>query len=109
MIQHSAASVLTVAVALALVVSGCANSGAATGQAAQRQLRGQIVEVISRNISKVETLRVRDDQGKVLTFATEGYVGFTPSHLREHQLFGQPVLVTYIQQGDRLIAVRITD
>ncbi len=109
MLQHSTASVLTVAVALALVVAGCGNSGDAAGQAEQRELRGQVVAVVSRDISEVETLLVRDDQGKVFAFTTRGYVGFSPSHLREHQLFGHPVVVTYIQEDDRLIAVRITD
>ena len=109
MIQHFTASALTVVVALALAVAGCANSGDAAGHPDQRQLRGQIVEVIARNISEVETLRVRDDQGEVFTFTTRGFVGFSPSHLREHRLFGQPVLVIYIQEDDRLIAVQITD
>ena len=107
MIRHSMAWALTAAVALAL--AGCGNSGDAAGEAGQRQLRGQVVEVVSRDISEVETLMVRDDLGKVFTFTTRGYVGFSPSHLREHQLFGLPALVTYIQEGDRLIAVQITD
>ena len=67
------------------------------------------MDVISSDISEVETLLVRDDQGQIFAFTTRGYVGFSPSHLREHQLFGQPVVVTYIQEGEQLIAVQITD
>ncbi len=110
MIHHCTAPVLTVAVALGLVLLvGCGDSGVVNGQTAQRQVRGQVVEVIPRNISEVETLRLRDDQGMAFTFSTDAFVGFTPSHLREHQLFGQSVLVTFLQKGDRLIAVKITD
>ena len=108
-IQRFTAWVLTVAAALALALAGCGGGGDAAGHEGQRQLRGQVVDVISRDISEVETLLVRDDQGEIFAFTTRGYVGFSPSHLREHQLFGHPVVVTYIQEGERLIALQITD
>jgi hypothetical protein len=57
----------------------------------------------------VETLRIRDGDGKIWTFITEGPVQVTPSHLREHQLLGQRVLVTYVAKGDALVAVKVTD
>ena len=74
-----------------------------------RQVRGQVVEVVPRSITEVETLRVRDEDGREYVFATEGFVGFTPSHLREHSLFGQTVLVTYREEDGRLVAVRTED
>ena len=68
-----------------------------------------IIEVVARNITEIETLRIRDDSGQVFTFTTERFAGFTPSHLKEHQLFGQPVVVFYIEKDGRLVAVDITD
>ena len=76
---------------------------------ALQQVRGQVVEVVARSITEVETLRVRDEHGREYVFVTEGFVGFTPSHLREHALFGQPVLVTYRREDGRLVAVRTED
>ena len=74
-----------------------------------RQVRGQVVEVVARSITEVETLRVRDEDGREYVFVTEGFVGFTPSHLREHSLFGQTVLVKYREKDGRLVAVTTED
>jgi hypothetical protein len=68
-----------------------------------------VVEVVGRSITEVETLRIRDAGGKTWTFTTEGFIGFSPAHLREHQLFGQTVLVTYVEKEGRLVAVNATD
>ena len=73
------------------------------------QVRGQVVEVVARNFSELESLRIRDEQGREYRFTTEGFVGFTPSHVREHQLLGQSLLVTYRKQGDILVAVALAD
>lgn len=74
------------------------------------QVRGMVVEVVDRNITDVEVLTIRDDAGRVWTFATDpGFTGFTPSHLREHQLMGLSVLVDYETRGDSLVAVNIRD
>ena len=73
------------------------------------QVKGLIVGVVGRNIVELETLRVRAEDGKVWTFTAEGPLEFSPSHLREHQLFGQAVVVSYVRQGESLVAVEITD
>ena len=87
----------------------CGGSEASVSRTETKQVRGHIIEVIPRNITEVETLRIRDDSGREMTFTSEGFVGFTPSHLKEHQLFGLSVLVFYVERGDRLVAVDITD
>lgn len=74
-----------------------------------RQVRGHVVEVVARSITEVEILRLRDEDGSEYVFSTEGFVGFTPSHLKEHALFGQTVLVTYREEDGRLVAVRTED
>ena len=95
-------------VALFLAAAGCGDSSEES-DSGLRQVRGQVVEVVPRSITEVETLRVRDEEGREYFFVTEGFVGFTPSHLREHSLFGQTVLVTYREEDGRLVAVRTED
>ena len=100
-------------VAVALVASFLAAAGCDSSSEGPngglRQVRGHVVEVVARSITEVETLRVRDEGGGEYVFVTEGFVGFTPSHLKEHALFGQTVLVTYREKGGRLVAVRTED
>ena len=96
----SAASIL-VAMSLLLGV-GCDTDS-------PNQVRGQVIEAVPRNFSELELLRIRDERGREFVFETEGFIGFTPSHVREHQLFGQSLLVTYEKRGDVLIAVRLED
>ena len=92
-----------------LLLSGCEDTGAATGDKDPLQVRGHVVEVVGRSITEVETLRIRDSDERSWTFTTEGFIGFSPAHLREHQLFGQTVLVTYVAKGDILVAVDVAD
>jgi hypothetical protein len=91
------------------LVLGCGGSGAVASPEATQQVRGRVVEVVARNITEVETLRIRDENGQVWAFTTEAFAGFTPSHLQEHQLFGQSVLVSYIEKDGQVVAVNITD
>lgn len=90
-------------------VVGCAGKGNDLPPGSTLQLNGHIVEVVERNITEVETLRVRDANGQIWTFTTRGFVGFSPSHLREHQLFGKSVKIRYTKENETLIAVDISD
>jgi len=83
-------------------------AAAACGEPEMR-IRGRVLEVVARNITEVETLRLLGEDDQEYHFTSEGFVGLTPSHLREHQLFGQPVIVSYVQKGGQLVAVAITD
>ena len=80
------------------------DSGATTGQ-----VEGLVVEVVGRNIVELETLRIRTSDKQVWTFTSEGPLAFSPSHLREHQLFGLRVVVSYARRGKSLVAVEISD
>ena len=82
---------------------------AACGDGETWQVRGQVIEVSARNFAELETLGIRDAAGREYRFTTEGFVGFTPSHVREHQLLGQSLLVTYEKRGDKLVAVALAD
>ncbi len=84
-------------------------SGAACGGDEIKQVRGAVVGVQPASLTEVQSLVVRDDEGGLWAFRTEGPIGFTPSHLREHQVFGQPVTVLYRETDDGLLAVEVTD
>ena len=102
-------AISALAVAL-LLLAGCDSAGSVpTPGPGSLQVRGHVVEVVGRSITEVETLRIRDADGKTWTFTTEGFTGFSPAHLREHQLFGQTVLVTYVAKEGRLVAVNTAD
>ena len=106
MFAAGAAAALVLALAL---LSGCGGQTEATPESGL-QVKGLVAAVEGRSITELESLEIRDETGKNWTFtAGAGFVGFTPSHLREHQLQGHPVTVTYAAEGDTLVAVNITD
>jgi len=114
-IQSPSRWLLVAALSLAIACGGgqapaTADATAATDAGdAGRQVRGHILEVVARNITEIERVSIRDQDGRRWTFTTEGYTGVTPAHLREHQLFGQQVVVSYVEREDRLVAVKIGD
>ena len=74
-----------------------------------RQVTGLVLEVAGRDVIEIESLRLRDDDGRVWEFFTEGPVGLSAAHLRQHQLPGEKVVVTYQVKDGRLIASDIRD
>lgn len=111
---------LAVFALLLIFAPGCGGGPPEDGNSPTLQVRGQIIEVVVRNIAQVETLRIRDESGREFTFTTDqagdqagdqtgGFVGFTPSHLKEHQLLGQTVLVSYVERDGLLVIVEIGD
>ena len=99
--RRGAWAVLALATVLALVAVGCSGPD---------QVRGQVVNVVGRSINEVESLRIRDDAGRIWDFTgAQGFIGFTPSHVKEHQLQGLSVLVSYVREGDALVAVHLAD
>lgn len=95
--------IVVLAAALVLTLAGC------SGQP-REQVRGHVVDVVVRNFTEVESLRIRDEAGKIWDFkGAEGFIGFTPSHVKEHQLQGLSVLVSYVREGDALVAVHLAD
>ena len=94
------------------IVTGCGVRQPENGGAPTLEVRGQIIEVVARNIAEVESLRIRDESEREFIFTTDQtgeFVGFTPSHLKEHQLSGQTILVSYVERESRLVAVKISD
>jgi hypothetical protein len=98
-------AVLALAAAVALWSAGCQ----AHAQAVPQQARGLVINVQARSIAETEVITIRTDDGRELTLRVDRAADMTPGHLREHMALGQPVVVTYQQTPDGLLATRIDD
>ena len=72
-------------------------------------VRGVVVEAIDRNLAEIETLRVRDGDGRVWTFTTDGALEKNGAHLRLHQVLGETIEVSYEEREGQLIATGLRD
>ena len=72
-------------------------------------VRGIVVEAVDRDLAEIETLRIRDGDGRVWTFTTEGPLEKNGAHLRLHQVLGQTIEVRYEEREGRLIATGLRD
>lgn len=72
-------------------------------------VRGVVLEATDRNIAEIETLRIRDDDGRVWTFSTTEALEKNGAHLRLHQVLGQTIEVSYEEREGRLIATGLRD
>ena len=73
------------------------------------EVEGLVTGVEPRSAVEVERFTIEDKEGGVFTFTTEGFIGFTTSHFREHMMLAEPVRVRYKKDGDTLIAAFIED
>jgi hypothetical protein len=72
-------------------------------------VRGVIVDVLPRDLRHADEITLRTEAGEVLVFRVADSVLFPPSHLREHMLFAEPVVVIYRQEASQLVATSIGD
>ena len=72
-------------------------------------VRGTVVESVDRNLAEIEMLRVRDSDGCLWTFSTDGALEKSGAHLRLHQVLGQTIEVIYEGRDGRLIATALRD
>ena len=74
-------------------------------------VRGLVVEVVAKSPIEVETLTLVDQDNTKLKFYSNGTIfqKFTPSHLREHMLLGDPITVWFERQGGILFLKEIKD
>ena len=68
-------------------------------------VRGIVVEAVDRDLAEIETLRIRDGDGRVWAFTTEGPLEKNGAHLRLHQVLGQTIEVRYEERDGRLISL----
>ncbi len=84
-------------------------AAAACGSGEPSVVRGVVVEAVDRNLAEIETLRIRDGDGRLWTFITEGALEKNGAHLRLHQVLGQTIEVTYDEREGQLIAISLRD
>ena len=74
-------------------------------------VKGLVVEVVAKSPVEVETLTLVDQDNTNLKFYTNGTIfpEFTPSHLRDHMLLGDPITVWYKRRDGILLLKEITD
>ena len=91
------------------LVAACGETPPRTG--AESEVRGMVQAVEPRSLLDIESLTIVDDEGVVWIFqgGPRTPAGFTPSHLREHMLLGEPVSVFYHTEGETLVIDDITD
>ena len=67
------------------------------------------MEATDRNLAEIETLTIRDSDGRVWAFTTDGPLEKNGSHLRLHQVLGQTIEVRYEEREGRLVATGLRD
>ncbi len=77
-----------------------------------QQETGVVIEVDSPALGRVDSFRLLTTSGQMLTFDTASLAfrpEFPASHLTEHQVIGDLIVVTYRQDGERLIVTQLDD
>ena len=82
---------------------------AACNSQAPGTVRGVILEAKDRNLAEIETLRLRDGDGRVWKFTTTEALEKNGAHLRLHQVLGQTIEVRYEERDGELIATGLRD
>jgi hypothetical protein len=90
--------------------SACRATASTTATPGAGPVTGTVVSAEGVGVTDLKSLEVRDGNGKVWSFVGNGFVGETPSHLRQHIITGVPVIVTYERQADgTLLVTRVED
>ena len=78
-------------------------------------MRGVLLDVVSPSIQQVDSFTLRTDDGRELSFLTAPDFNrgvahvMTPGHMRQHMALADPVVVTYREDGGKLVALSATD
>lgn len=96
---------------MVLFTAAAACEGESRRPGVESEIRGMVQAVEPRSPLDIESLTVVDSEGVVWVFqgGPRTPAGFTPSHLREHMLLGEPVSVFYHAEGEALVIDDITD
>ena len=92
-----------------LTFAGACGSDPRTVTDEVKEVRGLVIEVQAGSVTNLDSLTIRDEAGALRTFRAEGFVGLTPSHLREHKALRLPVTVRYRDTPDGATVVSVID
>ena len=95
--------------ALASIASACVLLISVACGGGEKTVTGLVLEVVGRNLVEIELLRVRDRSGRIWEFTTEGNIGISAAHLKQHQVLGQGVVVIYNDEDGQSIASEVRD
>ena len=72
-------------------------------------MTGFVVDAIERSATGIELLQVRDSNGRIWEFFTEGPIGIDAAHLRVHEETAEGVEVVYLEKDGSLVALEVND
>ena len=99
---------LALAAGLCALLVSCGSSG-------EQEIRGILVDVQAREIANADAVTLRDGSGRLHTFRVSPEVAANPehpntaSHLRQHMVNADPVIIRYRETPDAPLALRILD
>ncbi len=94
-----------------LLVLSCSSLPLEDGGLRRESVHGVVVEV-KGDLSAVESFTIRTEDGEELEFVPRPgtrFDGGPLSHLSQHLLSGEPVLVRYQAEGETLTAIEVSD
>ena len=99
---------LAAALVLAFTAAAC---GDGDGGPEIMSVRGLVQEVEARSLLEIDSVTVRDDDGREWVIEGGGteIPGFSPSHVREHMVLGQPVTAFFHREDGVLALDDMTD
>ena len=104
---------LAVALIVVLAVTAVAALLASRGSSrTELSITGVIAGIQSEGLDRVRSFSLRTDEGQIVEFelgTLQNAADFPPGHLAEHQATGQRVRVSYLQQSESRVAVRLED
>ena len=93
---------------ISLYFIACSNNVDATEE--EYKAVGRIVDVESYSLKKADKITIHLGDNLIEDYFIKTYLEeFTPSHIREHMLTGEPVKVFYYVLGDKNIVNHIED
>lgn len=101
---------LVVALVISLTASACS-----ADRPTEQTVRGVLIDLRATSLVHAEHITFRADDGRTLTFrvdpevATNGEEPQSASHLRQHMVLGESLVVRYRDTPEGPLAVRIVD
>ena len=109
--NHCIRIVSTILLALTVAVAAACADDSDDQTTPPSVFSGLVLELVPRTLLEFESIKVVDEAGTVMEFHSGGrrFAHFTPSHIREHMVLGQGVVVSYREDGGVFHIVEITD